>query len=48
MIAPGCSELQLSSVKPAGKSRFTTFRGAIIKLVNQEVGFDSAVKKIVS
>ena len=30
MIAPGCSELQLPAVKPAGKSRFTTFWGAII------------------
>jgi hypothetical protein len=30
MIAPGCSEMQLPAVKPAGKSRFTTFWGAII------------------
>jgi hypothetical protein len=30
VIAPGCSELQLSAGKPAGKSRFTTFWGAII------------------
>jgi hypothetical protein len=30
VIAPGCSELQLPAVKPAGKSRFTTFWGAII------------------
>jgi hypothetical protein len=34
MIAPGCSELQLPAVKPAGKSRFTTFWGAIIVLFN--------------
>jgi hypothetical protein len=30
VIAPGCNELQLPAVKPAGKSRFTTFWGAII------------------
>jgi hypothetical protein len=29
--APGCSELHLPAVKPAGKSRFTAFWGAIIK-----------------
>ncbi|NLX93108.1 MAG: hypothetical protein GXZ02_04475 [Clostridiales bacterium] len=31
VIAPGCSSLQLPAVKPAGKSRFMTFRGAIKK-----------------
>jgi hypothetical protein len=37
VIALGCSELQLPAVKPAGKSRFTTFWGAITIYIELEI-----------